>query len=227
MWKWYDPDQNGKRFVEWEDGDTWESLAEFLKDEGVPRIYSPEDLSGFYSDAILGNGLIIDTSTIRSENIGGERGLEDTSLDLYLIFAPIGKGAKAAESSGLLTRILRGAGRLIGVGVEKEIAKTVTKRVAVKVVERAGDVIIWEAQTPNGPVQIIANVVKEGGRIILNKAHIEGPGAGTMGRKLLKEIVEQIGIDNGAKEVVINGGTRTTGKYVGKVPSQITVKINQ
>src|SRR5215217_8551315 len=30
LWKWVDPDNNGKRFIQWEEGDDWHTLSTFL-----------------------------------------------------------------------------------------------------------------------------------------------------------------------------------------------------
>lgn len=48
----------------------------------------------------------------------------------------------------------------------------------------------------------------------------------SIGRKALWEIGKDLGKQFNVKEVLIQGGKRTTGKYKDKVPSAFTIKID-
>ena len=58
-------------------------------------------------------------------------------------------------------------------------------------------------------------------------AHIEGPGGGKVGLTGVREAGRKIGESFGVKEVIIQGGERTTGANVGKQPRPVKVKANQ
>ena len=65
----------------------------------------------------------------------------------------------------------------------------------------------------------MAEMVQDGDRLILRGAHIEGDGT-------LKEALsaaKAFGREQGVKEVVIEGGARTTGANPGHVPRPITI----
>lgn len=75
----------------------------------------------------------------------------------------------------------------------------------------------------------VANVVKEGSRVVLKKVHVQGSGANSLGvrelRRLEREFAEEIGRREGVKEVVIEGGARTSGSNPGKIPHSRTYKV--
>jgi hypothetical protein len=88
---------------------------------------------------------------------------------------------------------------------------------AVNLVGRSGEV----------EIEVIANMNRQGNRIILDKAHFTK----NAGDKLLPNQLQEFGRDflrqhgNGATELVIQGATRTTGAAPGKVPPPITIKL--
>ena len=111
----------------------------------------------------------------------------------------------------------------------REVLKQTAKEsieTSAKIIFKDGDVVIIKGQHAKGTVEVIANIVKKDGTLILNKAHIDGPGAGSMGIKALKEIGQAFGRQQGVKKLIINPGMRTTGKMQGKVPSPITINID-
>jgi hypothetical protein len=106
LWKWVDPDNNGKRFIQWEEGDDWYSLSEFLYKE-TGRDYLPRDLEKVYSSGGLGADTIVDFSGAPSRYFTNNRGgVQDTSWDFYLTVLPAAGALKGA--GGLIT----GAARL-------------------------------------------------------------------------------------------------------------------
>ncbi len=96
---------------------------------------------------------------------------------------------------------------------------------AVRILEQADDVVILAGNTSAGELRVTANMSKEGGTLFLRKAHIEGPGPGTFGRKALWDLAKKFGRQQGVDRVVIEGGRRTTGKMISTVPRPIVIKV--
>jgi len=67
-------------------------------------------------------------------------------------------------------------------------------------------------------------MTKDGDTLTLDGLHIDGPGANSVGPAGLRQLVEQLGRQQGAKQVVVNGGARTTGTDIGRAPS-FTIKV--
>lgn len=105
MWKWLDPDKNGNRFIQWEKGDDWYTLSNFLNQE-TGRDYLPRDLASAYSSGGLGENTIVDVTGAPSHFFTATGGVVDTSWDVYLTVLPAVQGLKAAGG------LLRGAAGL-------------------------------------------------------------------------------------------------------------------
>jgi hypothetical protein len=55
--------------------------------------------------------------------------------------------------------------------------------------------------------------------------HIDGPGAGSFGVGELREFARQLGREQGAQRVIIQGAERSTGANPGKIPRAITIEV--
>jgi hypothetical protein len=66
---------------------------------------------------------------------------------------------------------------------------------------------------------------REGDTLILEKAHIEGGRAGSIGIKELYEFGREFGRRQGVSRVIVRGYTRTTGRHVGQVPRPIIIEV--
>lgn len=113
--------------------------------------------------------------------------------------------------------------------VSKEVIEKMAKEsieMSVEIVARDGDVVIIRGKHAKGTVEVIADMVKKDQTLILNKAHIDGPGPGSMGVQTLKDLGKEFGKQQGVKQVIINPGKRTTGAMKGKTPSPIVIDIN-
>ncbi len=75
-------------------------------------------------------------------------------------------------------------------------------------------------------IESITHFEIKGDKLFLNQLHLGGAAAGRVGRETLWEIAKDLGKQHNVKEVIIQGGRRTTGKYKGKVPSQVVIKID-
>jgi hypothetical protein len=65
-----------------------------------------------------------------------------------------------------------------------------------------------------------------GDKLHFNGLHLQGSFEGQVGRTNMWSMAKDLGKQFNAKEVIIQGGKRTTGKYKGTVPSPITIKVN-
>lgn len=99
----------------------------------------------------------------------------------------------------------------------------------IRIIEKAAGAIHLEVKGAKGTYEVIANISREGDTIIVEDAHMQGSGAGQFGEtQLLNEIREaakQFGREQGVKEVVIQGGARTSGANPGHIPPPIRIKV--
>jgi filamentous hemagglutinin len=96
----------------------------------------------------------------------------------------------------------------------------------VKLVEQDGNIYQFSIPAANGDLSVVTEMTQSGNQLILNGMHIDGPGAGASSVSQLRNIARALGQQYGVDEVVINGGTRTSGASPGKVPRSITIKVN-
>lgn len=94
----------------------------------------------------------------------------------------------------------------------------------VRIVETDGDVVELAATTAKGEIRVITGMTREGDTLILKGMHIDGPGAGSLGLRELRNLATDLGRQQGARRVTISGGTRTTapipGTLHGRSPSR-------
>jgi hypothetical protein len=110
----------------------------------------------------------------------------------------------------------------VGIGVQA----VESAALEVTLIARDKDVIHYLVKIGEEEIDVMANMVKDGSKLVLNRLHIGGNSAGKIGVKNLYNAAREIGRQNGATEVIINGGTRSTGKFVGQVPSQVVINVN-
>ena len=87
-------------------------------------------------------------------------------------------------------------------------------------------VIIFSKKIGDDNIEGIANFKIDGDKLRLDGLHLHGSSAGKIGRVKLFQIAKDLGIEMNVKEVVIQGGRRTTGRQKGKIPSPITIKVD-
>ena len=112
-------------------------------------------------------------------------------------------------------------------GVEGVTAKGVLKNGSlVKIVAIEDDVIMFSSKVGKETVEGISNFTVKEGKLYLNQLHLQGSSAGKVGRESMWEMARDLGRQYNVKEVIIQGGRRTTGKYKGQMPSPITIKVH-
>jgi predicted TIM-barrel enzyme len=83
-----------------------------------------------------------------------------------------------------------------------------------------GEVMIIKVTTPVGLVQIIGKVTRVGRLLHVAGAHIDVDGlhGGALGRTGLNAIARKLLEEADVDQIIIEGGTRTTGKNPGRPP---------
>lgn len=89
-----------------------------------------------------------------------------------------------------------------------------------------GEVLLFSFQVGEENVQGITDFKVEIETLYLINLHLQGSESGKIGRKILWEMAKDLGRQFQAKEVVIQGGKRTTGKYKGQIPNPITIIVD-
>jgi riboflavin biosynthesis pyrimidine reductase len=95
----------------------------------------------------------------------------------------------------------------------------------VRIIEQEGSTVHLHIKGAKGDIEVMAEMTKEGDKLILRNAHVQGGGAGTSSLSELKSAARELGKQQGVKEVVVEGGTRTSGANVGKAPIPIKIKV--
>jgi hypothetical protein len=98
---------------------------------------------------------------------------------------------------------------------------------SVRIIETDGDVVELVAETPGGLISVITTLTREADDLVLRDLHVDGPGAGTAGPRILRELVRILGRQAGARRVIIAGGTRTTGANPGHTPRLIIIETGE
>jgi len=75
--------------------------------------------------------------------------------------------------------------------------------------------------TPVGVMQLLGTITVRGRVLHIDGAHVDGLTPGALGRSGLHAIGRKLLVEADVDEIVIQGGTRTTGKCKGKKPKPI------
>jgi hypothetical protein len=90
--------------------------------------------------------------------------------------------------------------------------------VTVEIDEADENVMLVVIATPVGKLQIIGNITRIGRVLHVHKAHADGLHPGALGRAGLNAVGRKLLVEADVDEIIIEGGTRTTGKNVGRPP---------
>jgi hypothetical protein len=93
--------------------------------------------------------------------------------------------------------------------------------VTVEIVDVDGSTVLAVVATPVGNVTIIGDVFLEGTVLMVRGAYIGGLQPGALGRRGLNIIGHKLLAEADVREIVIEGSTRSTGKYKGTTPRPI------
>ena len=157
-----------------------------------------------------------DNSSPPLEDLSEEEIAKRNELFLLVVTAPL-------DATGVLSLTKSGIRFFSKFFIKKAAAKT-GNLVKIGVVE--GDVMMFSSKIGKETVEGITNFVVKDGKLYLNQLHLQGSSAGNVGREALWDMAKDLGRQYNVKEVIIQGGKRTTGKYKGQVPSMIEIKVN-
>ena len=79
-------------------------------------------------------------------------------------------------------------------------------------------VALIQITTPVGAVELLGEVRVSNRTLYVDKAHVGGPGKGSLGRAGLNAVCKKILVEADVDEVRIQGGIRTTGCNPGRSP---------
>ncbi len=97
--------------------------------------------------------------------------------------------------------------------------------VSITIVARGPGAIHLIASCSEGQIEVISGVRVEGSTLILDKLHVEGPGAGVLGPRRLRQLIREFGRIERVKSVRILGARRTTGARPGHLLRPIEVEV--
>jgi hypothetical protein len=80
------------------------------------------------------------------------------------------------------------------------------------------EVMLVEIATPVGTMEVLGNVTRVGRVLYIRKADMDGLYRGALGRSGLNAICQKIMEEADVDQIVIEGGTRSTGKNRGRIP---------
>ena len=78
---------------------------------------------------------------------------------------------------------------------------------------------------PEGEIEVIAAMTREGDTLILAGLHIEGPGSGSLGIGPLRDFARRLGRQQRVRRVVVFGARRTTGASQGHTPRPMLIEV--
>jgi hypothetical protein len=99
--------------------------------------------------------------------------------------------------------------------------------ITVEIHEVDHPVMIVTITVPIGVLEVIGNVTLVGRTLRIDGAHDQGLLPGALGRAGLNAIGRKLLEEADVDEIVIQGGTRTTGQRKGKVPRPIRFPTHQ
>jgi RHS repeat-associated protein len=93
----------------------------------------------------------------------------------------------------------------------------------IRIIEQDSGAIHLAIQTAKGEVEVMANVSKNGDKLVLSNVHVSGEG---LGPGITKQAARELGAQEGVNEVTVQGGQRTSGANPGHTPISFTVRVN-
>jgi len=107
----------------------------------------------------------------------------------------------------------------------RAIGRIASSRVIETVLDEGGAKLL-RITTANGKtIEVITEPILKGNKLILRGTHIGGAAPGEVGVHELYEIARQYGRQYGVKQVIIEGGMRSSGRMIGKFPRPIVIEL--
>jgi hypothetical protein len=96
-----------------------------------------------------------------------------------------------------------------------------TDQISIEIEDVDHPVAVCVIATPVGTLSLIGSISIVGRAMRIDRAHVEGLSVGALGRTGLNAIGRKLLEVADVDEIIIQGGTRTTGRTKGKVPRPI------
>lgn len=93
----------------------------------------------------------------------------------------------------------------------------------LKIIEQDADAIHAVIQTSKGPIEVMANMTKEGHKLVLKEVYV-GEGV-RLTNSEIRQAARELGRQEGVSSVEVQGGVRTGGANPGQRPPAFTVKV--
>lgn len=116
---------------------------------------------------------------------------------------------------GKAASIFGGAGRVTGGGG--------AAAVSVRIVEQSDDIVNIVARSGGVSVEVVAQMAREGGDLVLRGAHVEASGA--LLRADIRAFAVELGRQQDATRVIVQGGVRRSGARPGHIPSPMIFHV--
>lgn len=94
-------------------------------------------------------------------------------------------------------------------------------QITIEIEDAEQNTAMVRINTPAGCIDVIAEVSIGEGRLTLEGAHVQGLEPGKLGRSGLNAIGSKLMAEADVREIVVHGGTRTTGRKKGTKPRPI------
>ncbi|MFF8802994.1 MULTISPECIES: hypothetical protein [unclassified Methylobacterium] len=88
--------------------------------------------------------------------------------------------------------------------------------IAIEISSVDGDVMLVAVSTPAETFELIGAVSIRAGILVIENAHIQGLAPGALGRHGLNAIARKMMVETDVQGLVVEGGTRTTGRTRGR-----------
>ena len=220
LWKKANCDNGGQCWESDRSDDTYASLAKLT---GA----NPKMLAQFFQNETITQGHFFDVSGYSAYvKMEVDSLITNTLNDPRSMVIPAGGGIvdvnKVEAGIGFFSRVASAIGRWFGGG---ENAGQLVER-TIEIVQREGNLVEMVGKSTHGEIRVLTEMTKQGDTLVLKELAIDGPGRGTMGIRELREFARQLGRQQGASEVVIEGGRRLTGANPGRIPHTIRIRVN-
>ena len=91
---------------------------------------------------------------------------------------------------------------------------------------KEGDLIFFSTKIGDDVIEFGGNFSKYNGTLTIKNSDVDGALTNRLGIRGIKDIVADLGRQQGVDQVIIKGAKRTTGVNTGKIPSQLIFKID-
>jgi hypothetical protein len=144
----------------------------------------------------------------------------------------VAQGTKAVKSTAKVARQIEGLEKGVKTAKAVESIEEGVARVAktegrvFTQTAKDGDVMFFSTKIGDDAIEFAGNFSKCNGTLTIKNFDVDGALTNRLGIRGIKDIVADLGRQQGVNQVIIQGAQRTTGANPGKIPSQLIFKID-